>query len=599
MADAGFRLSVEGEREFRKAISDINAILKLNQSELKRSVAEYNASEKDMDALTKRHKELEAAITTQIGAISEMSGEYSRLRNEYGENDKGVIKMKGSLDEAAASLATMQAQLKEVEAEMEKAEAASKSFSLEVEGEKKHRERLIEVFKEYTAVMDEAEKDIDAQIKALMAEAKATEDDTEKKRILNLAVDEHRKKLDILNAEMEEAVKLYGSQSKEVAEYRTQIANTQTEVQNLTRRIEDNNDTMEKAESGAKDLSDVFSQISDITGVQIPEGLTSMLGGIDTATVAAGGLVGILVEANKKILEMNIEAQRYATDKGSDILKQSAVTGLDTDTLQEWTYVSAQLNVNFDAIVDVLKDLRKNMYDAVQGNEDLLAEFADLGVQIADASGEMRDADDVLIELVDSFGDVQNETERMARMQKIMGESSRELNLLIYAGAEDLEYYRKRAQEKLVIDKELLDATERQRKAQEEFNAALDKTKTLLGTRGLLTGEAITGQGSWAAVWDNEIEYAKSIWNTITAFFGKIGFNAEGTYNWRGGATVVGERGPEIVDLPAGSRVYPNGEGPAMGTVNYYNITIPASDIRELIDIVRIAQSKRVTERMK
>ena len=74
---------------------------------------------------------------------------------------------------------------------------------------------------------------------------------------------------------------------------------------------------------------------------------------------------------------------------------------------------------------------------------------------------------------------------------------------------------------------------------------------------------------------------------------------ASGTYNHPGGYALVGERGPEIVDLPAGSRVYPNGEGVAAGTVNYYNVTIPASDIREFNDIVRIAQSKRVTERMK
>lgn len=41
---------------------------------------------------------------------------------------------------------------------------------------------------------------------------------------------------------------------------------------------------------------------------------------------------------------------------------------------------------------------------------------------------------------------------------------------------------------------------------------------------------------------------------------GSIGSNAEGTNNWRGGPTWVGERGPELVDLPRGSRVLPNKE---------------------------------------
>lgn len=37
---------------------------------------------------------------------------------------------------------------------------------------------------------------------------------------------------------------------------------------------------------------------------------------------------------------------------------------------------------------------------------------------------------------------------------------------------------------------------------------------------------------------------------------GLFGFNADGTDNWRGGMSVVGERGPEIVNLPRGSQVY-------------------------------------------
>jgi hypothetical protein len=34
-----------------------------------------------------------------------------------------------------------------------------------------------------------------------------------------------------------------------------------------------------------------------------------------------------------------------------------------------------------------------------------------------------------------------------------------------------------------------------------------------------------------------------------------IGANANGTTNWQGGMTLVGERGPELVNLPRGSQV--------------------------------------------
>lgn len=40
----------------------------------------------------------------------------------------------------------------------------------------------------------------------------------------------------------------------------------------------------------------------------------------------------------------------------------------------------------------------------------------------------------------------------------------------------------------------------------------------------------------------------------------KVGANAKGTNNWRGGATWVGEKGAELIDLPKGTRILPHKE---------------------------------------
>lgn len=44
----------------------------------------------------------------------------------------------------------------------------------------------------------------------------------------------------------------------------------------------------------------------------------------------------------------------------------------------------------------------------------------------------------------------------------------------------------------------------------------------------------------------------------------EIGNNANGTNNWRGGPTWVGEKGPELLDLPRGSKILPNKESVAL-----------------------------------
>ena len=70
---------------------------------------------------------------------------------------------------------------------------------------------------------------------------------------------------------------------------------------------------------------------------------------------------------------------------------------------------------------------------------------------------------------------------------------------------------------------------------------------------------------------------------------------ARGTNNHPGGPAIVND-GPgypgEIIDLPNGSRIYPHGTYPQSGGDTYY-ITIPAKDIQEFNDIVRIAKNQR------
>jgi phage-related protein len=82
----------------------------------------------------------------------------------------------------------------------------------------------------------------------------------------------------------------------------------------------------------------------------------------------------------------------------------------------------------------------------------------------------------------------------------------------------------------------------------------------------------------------------------ITVNAPDIGHLARGTNNWRGGLTVVGEEGPELVDLPRGSRVTPHDE--SMGRMrslgggdtyvfNLYGVTDGASVERALIKHAR------------
>lgn len=74
--------------------------------------------------------------------------------------------------------------------------------------------------------------------------------------------------------------------------------------------------------------------------------------------------------------------------------------------------------------------------------------------------------------------------------------------------------------------------------------------------------------------------------------------NASGTESWKGGRTWVGEEGPEVVELPRGSRVIPNNRANQISnaTNNYY-ITIDAKNVTDFNRVVEMANAMQMATR--
>ena len=89
------------------------------------------------------------------------------------------------------------------------------------------------------------------------------------------------------------------------------------------------------------------------------------------------------------------------------------------------------------------------------------------------------------------------------------------------------------------------------------------------------------------------------ITNSMGSYSGRVnvaGRNASGTDYWQGGRTWVGEEGPELVELPRGSRITPGSE--ATGTViNNYYMTIDAKNVKDFNDVVALAQQQKMALR--
>ena len=123
------------------------------------------------------------------------------------------------------------------------------------------------------------------------------------------------------------------------------------------------------------------------------------------------------------------------------------------------------------------------------------------------------------------------------------------------------------------------------------------KSPKLIGETILETPKHIPGVNTILnntyGVADNLGRRTRRGFNKTFGWFGEQIFgNYSGTNFWGGGRTLVGEQGPEIVDLPRGSRIHSNDDSKRMGgtTNNYFNINIDGSDAQTIVDILNRQQ---------
>lgn len=322
---------------------------------------------------------------------------------------------------------------------------------VELDGEKKYKEAIAEINRE--------SKTLGAEMKKLAAEYKGNETSiealTKKQTLLDRAlleskakVEETRKQLDSWRAALERVRQEQGASSEEykqaqkkVQEYEYALANAETAQIELENAIRDNNealedsrdaldetnDELEETEGTSKTLGDQIQGLADKFGIKLPDSAKKALDGMkgwSTGTVAAIGAVTTAVtvayQAYKKLFDMTLEQAKAA----DELITKSMQSGVSTETLQQWEYASAFIDVSADTITGALSKITK----AAADNKDA---FGKLGVAVTDSGGQLRDSEEILWDTLRALSEIPNETERNAIAQELLGKSYEELNPLI------------------------------------------------------------------------------------------------------------------------------------------------------------------------
>ena len=133
MSDFGLRIGLDGEKEFKNALRDINRSFKVLGSEMELVSAQFGKNDKSVEALTSRKEVLGKEIDEQRKKTDVLRAALDNAATSFGENDKRTQEWQIQLNRANAALIGMERELNDTNNALE--EAAKETNDLETQTE--------------------------------------------------------------------------------------------------------------------------------------------------------------------------------------------------------------------------------------------------------------------------------------------------------------------------------------------------------------------------------------------------------------------------------------------------------------------------------
>lgn len=109
--DFGLKIGLEGEKEFKKALSEINQSFKVLGSEMKVVQSQFDKNDNSVEALTARNQVLNKEIEAQKQKIETLRSALANAASSFGENDRRTQNWQIQLNNATAALNDMEREL--------------------------------------------------------------------------------------------------------------------------------------------------------------------------------------------------------------------------------------------------------------------------------------------------------------------------------------------------------------------------------------------------------------------------------------------------------------------------------------------------------
>lgn len=591
MPNINTRFTLSGEKEYKQAISEIGSGMNVLNSEMRKVQSAYAQNADSVEALSAKNDVLERKISTQTEKIEYLRAALQQSAEKYGEADKRTMQWQTSLNNAEAELNNLNNQFDENKQKIADSGKEMGNLGDVVNGlTSKLGIQLPDGMKSSMNAMGS----LDASSLALAGTFAAVAAAIVKveKAMISMTKESASFADNIITLSMQT-----GQTTDQLQEfsYATELIDVSVDtLQGSLRKLTNN---MQDTMNGTGNAQASFEAL----GISVTNADGSMRSANDVFYETIDALGKVKNETERDAMSMDIFG-RSAQDlnpliiQGSDILKAYADEAhnvgyvLDEEALSALGAVDdayqrlqkTQEGVKNQLAAEFAPYLEEFYGDATQGVKDLGKAIKDSG--IVDAFGMLLETvGDILNPMSDLSGNrvpaLTNALRPLAEVMALIADTAD-----FFAGLFTLDF--KKMGNALGFGYESGNGNKYQTlqdsyAAKSWGSSASDLSKAY---------EDAIARGDSSTIGITEDEWVRRY----------MGGNAAGTDNWPGGWTKVNENGLERIYLPSGSRIQTASETRYTGGGDIYidKVIIPASDIRELNDIVTIFTNERITQRM-
>ena len=546
MPKAGVSLVVENDQQFKAALSEVNAGLKVNKQQMQLVTEQTREMDDRQAALKQRYESVQQTLQSYRDKVQVLQQAYENSARREGEASKTTMQWRASLISAQTEVAKQESLLRDRSSGQETARKTTASLADVVNG---------------------------------LANALGISLPPG----LQTAVD----KLDGFSASGAAAVTVVGGLVGALASSTMDMSKTADDLLTLSTQTGLTTDQLQEFEYA--------SELVDVSTDTLQGSLVKLTNNMQTAATGTGSAA----EAFKTLKVKVADSQGHLKNNYDVFLqtidalgKMKNETERDALAMDIFGRSATDLNPLIEAGSGRLEELAEQAHEVgyVVDNETLQS-FGELddAMQKLDKQGDAvkRSFAEALLPVITAFVDVITAIPTPVLTAVIAITSIATVVLLVVKAVNELQGPAG------VVSRIINDSLTPLDMLYIKVLAIVTAVTALVAVIAILIGKG------------NEINSAMSgissaTTGTMRAANSKVPQYATGTRNARGGLAVVGENGPELVALRGGERIYTNGQTRSLlggDSISIGQITIDAKNVKEFNDIVNIARNEAVSMR--